>query len=163
MGTKAAWPAFALVAIVTSIANAQNRECPIAFNQTVVVRANTAKSFRLNIQNDNSQPITIFQYPELGQLIPAGTSPLDYVFLPNSRFGGTTYASYRINQPNQCTGGVQTARVTFVVEGPPAAVVLSGDAVFTRDTLCGSVSIPVAIPAVSAMWLVGRGRRRKPA
>lgn len=143
-------------------ASADSRECPQAFDQTVVVRANAATRFRLDIRNDNNQPVTIFQYPELGQLLRDGTSQLDYIFTPTSTFGGTTYATYRVSQPNQCPGSVPIGRVTFVVEGPPATVVHSGDAVVTHESLCGSISIPVALPMIPAMWFAGRiGRRNR--
>jgi len=146
---------------MATVSFADTRECPQVFDQTVVVRANTAAEFRLDVRNDNGQAVTIFQYPELGQLLRAGPSQLDYVFRPYTNFGGTTYASYRIDQPNQCPGGVQIGRVTFVVEGPPEAVIHSGDAVLTHDTLCGSISVPVALPMLTGLWFMSRSHRRR--
>ncbi len=158
--TPRPWIGAMVVALAAASAMADSRECPEAVDQTVIVRANTAAEFRLNVRNDNGQAVTIFQYPEFGQLLRTGSSQLDFVFVPNTTFGGTTYASYRVSQPNQCPGSVPIGRVTFVVEGPPETVVHSGDAVVSHETLCGSISIPIALPALSAIWLAGRSRRR---
>lgn len=153
------------VALASASALADSRGCPEAFDQTVIVRANAATRFRLDIRNSDGQPVTFFQYPELGQLLHDGPSELDYVFAPTSSFGGTTYATYRVNQPSGCPGSLPIGRVTFVVEGPPQTIVHSGDAIVSHDTLCGSVSVPVALPLIPGMWLASRcGRRnRRPA
>lgn len=135
--------------------------CPSASNQTVIVQPGIATPFRLNVANLGAQTVSIFQYTSDGSIISAGT-PLDYIFLPNFGFAGTTSASFRISKPTECTGASLIATVTFVVSGPgQSSVDLSGD-VGVRPIICGADFVPVVIPAVCG-FIAGRTivRRRQ--
>lgn len=167
---------------------AQPRNCPEALDQLVIVEPGVPTAFRLHVVNvvernrdgfapwddrsgfdaevDGAEPrsssaqISVFQYPLGGVLQQTGPTPLDFVFVANADFNGTTEFTYRINPPAGCPGGFVLGSVTLAggaSDGTAAGVVPT---VPTR--LCG-VSLPHALStaALSIAFVGSRVRKRR--
>ncbi|MFO0972833.1 MAG: hypothetical protein U1A27_05250 [Phycisphaerae bacterium] len=132
--------------------------CPSVTQQAVIVHPGTATPVRLAVHNAQRSNVTIYAYPTGGQLVWAGPSQLDYIFLPDGSYAGTTYASYRVDQPAGCAGPSLQGNVQFVIEGAPQVDV--GGSVGVRPVICGADFIPVVIPPLLAFAGLRRLRRR---
>lgn len=83
-------------------ADDDDRNCPKVFDQFVYVQPGIVSAFRLHVQNADASQVSIFQYPLGGILEPTGPTPLDFVFVPEADFGGTTTFTYRVQTPVGC-------------------------------------------------------------
>jgi hypothetical protein len=178
---------------------AQARNCPVAFDQLVIVEPGRPAAFRLHVENfDGGEgfggtggiyggagdgfggrgsgfggtgngggeftQVTIFQYPLGGVLQQAGPTPLDFVFVPNADFNGTTSFMYRITPPAGCPRGTELRRVDLA--GGYSDSTAAGLVPTVPPHLCGvSISLAVVTSAMMiVMMLLGRrpGLRRTP-
>lgn len=108
---------FSLMTAMTidvALSHAQASACPVLEDQLVIVEEGRPIGFRLQVDGLGDGDIGIFQYPERGILEQAGSSPLDFVFVPASNFNGTTEFTYRVIPPASCRrAGVLFGHVTI--------------------------------------------------
>jgi hypothetical protein len=113
-----------MVLILAGPALADARNCPTIQDQTVAVVAGVPAPIRLNVTNADDSTLSVFQYPLGGILEPAGTSGLDWTFIPGEAFQGSTTFTYRLTPPVGCGNGAMLGRVTLV--GGPAQSTATG-------------------------------------
>lgn len=87
--------------------------CPKLANQSVIISKSGPTAFQLNVTDLGRGTISIFQFPLGGILQQPGPTPLDFVFVPNPDFGGTTTFTYRLTPPVGCDRGMQMGKVTL--------------------------------------------------
>lgn len=106
---------FAAVLSVVLLASTAIAEvnCPSLVDQTVVVPQGRPVTFRLLVSELGDGTVSIFQYPAGGILEQSGATPLDFVFVPQIDFRGTTTFTYRLTPPVGCPRSVQLGRVTL--------------------------------------------------
>lgn len=89
------------------------RNCPKLANQSVIISKTEPTAFQLNVTDLGRGTISIFQFPLGGILEQPGPTPLDFIFVPNPDFGGTTTFTYRLTPPDGCARGLQMGKVTL--------------------------------------------------
>lgn len=148
---------------------AQARNCPAASDQLVVVNPGEPTVFRLAVDGFDASTsggstsgaiVSVFQYPLGGVLQQSGPTPLDFVFLANPDFNGTTLFTYRLTPPTGCPGGTQFGQVDLV--GGFSDSTASGLVPTVPPRLCG-VTFPLGVVASALACLIGvraRGGRR---
>jgi len=143
-----------------SSARAEDRNCPVARDQLVVVTPGQPAAFRLDVTNPDNAIASVFQYPLEGSLSQPGPTPLDFVFVPTRYFSGTTTFTYRLTPKPGCNVGTQLATVTLV--GGTAGGTSDGLAISDPATgLCGAGLLPMALAGVAAVACGGRVRRSR--
>lgn len=105
--------AAALCAIILTSPAAAEPNCPTQSDQAVIVPPGRPVAFRLLINDLGEGTVSIFQYPAGGILEQTGPSPLDFVFVPQIDFRGTTVFTYRLTPPTGCPRSVVLGRVTL--------------------------------------------------
>lgn len=140
---------------------AQGRNCPETADQTVFVSPGQPVAFRLNVQNIGDAQLTIFQYPLGGVLQQSGPSSIDFTFVPQLGFNGTTEMTYRIIPPYDCARSVQLGRVQLVggfTDGTATGLVPT-----LPPTICGLGSFaPLSLCAIALLLTPRTSRDRKP-
>ena len=160
--------------ILTSTAAAQ-QNCPTQSDQAVIVPVGRPVAFRLLVNNLGEGGISIFQYPAGGILEQTGPSPLDFVFVPQLDFRGTTAFTYRLTPPSGCPRNVVLGRVTLaggnagslaeqnettasgVVDPPAQPGLFDLVAAGLISSACGVGIVPMGLIACVAM-LIGKRR-----
>lgn len=95
-----------------NIAEAQVN-CPRQADQVVIVPHNQPVAFRILVSDLGVGTISVFQYPQGGILEQTGPTPLDFVFVPQLDFRGTTTFTYRLTPPVGCPRGTLLGHVTL--------------------------------------------------
>lgn len=174
--------AAAAVAFLAAVRNASAEiNCPKLADQLVIVPTSGPIAFQLDVFDLGDGTVNIFQYPQGGILEQTGPTPLDFVFVPQSDFRGTTTFTYRLTPPVGCPRSVQLGRVTLA--GGTAGSVAEGDATTASGLVepppdptflevvggalighvCGLSFVPMTLctfgAMLSARWLRRRPRR----
>ena len=160
--------------ILTSTAAAQ-QNCPTQSDQAVIVPPGRPVAFRLLVSDLGQGAVSIFQYPAGGILEQTGPSPLDFIFVPQLDFRGTTVFTYRLTPPSGCPRSVVLGRVTLasgnagslaeqnettasgVVDPPAQPGLFDLIAAGLISSACGVGIVPMGLIAGMAMLL---GKRR---
>jgi hypothetical protein len=135
--------------------NAQDgRNCPIALDQYVIVGSGPA-AFSARVENFNDKcQLSIFQYPLGGILEQPGPTPLDFLFVPETDFRGTTTFSYRLTVPRGCGNGTILKTVTLA-RGTSES---TASGVVPPPTVCGAgmcgagMSSLMLMPLMLVIW-----------
>ena len=127
-------------------AQLQARNCPQVENQLVFVALSQSTAFRLSVTELGEGEVSIFQFPLNGSLEQAGPSPLDFVFIPEAGFDGSTDFTYRVIPPLGCPRSVQLGRVTLAAGTAPGTPVGFATPADIDVHLCGiGLFAPMAI------------------
>lgn len=148
-------------AIGADFARAQflGRNCPTVEDQLVVIDRNQPTAFRLRVRDLGDGDVSVFQFPLGGVLEQAGPTPLDFVFIPETDFNGTTTFTYRLTPPFECPRSVQLGRVTLA--GGTTTGTAVGLPAESRPLLCGvSLFGPLAI-TIGLIGATNRLRRKR--
>lgn len=108
-----AWGVFLLLTSGSN-AGAQTRNCPIQKDQTVTVPSGGVAHFKLDVTNADDARISIFQYPLDGILEQSTGSPLEFTFISQPEFNGSSVFTYRLDPPPGCENGTVLGKVTLV-------------------------------------------------
>ncbi len=141
----------ATLVVCTDQAAAQTRNCPIVADQLVLVDQAGPTAIRLDVANLGDGDVSIFQFPLGGILQQTGPTPLDFVFVPEEDFNGTTDFTYRVTPPFGCPRSVQLGHVTI------AGGTATGTAAGLAPPVCG---IGLFTPAVMLLTFAAISRRR---
>lgn len=151
--------------------------CPTQADQAVIVPQGRPVAFRLRVSDLGDGMVSIFQYPAGGILEQTGPTPLDFVFVPQLDFRGTTTFTYRLTPPSGCPRTVQLGRVTLasgnagsldeenattasgVVDSPVEPDLFDLVAAGLISNTCGGGLLPFGQLFAIAM-LAGKGRSR---
>ncbi|MCG8404566.1 MAG: hypothetical protein MI923_05150 [Phycisphaerales bacterium] len=152
--------AVAFAAPDVATAQFQGRNCPIVEDQLVVIDRNQPTAFSLRVADLGDGDVSIFQFPLGGILEQSGATPLDFVFVPDINFNGTTSFTYRLTPPRNCPRGVQLGRVTLA--GGTASGTAGGLSVDpspgSSPLLCG---VGLFGPLTIGIGLIGLSHRRR--
>jgi len=129
--------------------------CPVAEDDLVIVEADRPAEIHLPVANLGDGDVTIFQHPLGGLLHAAGPSLLDYVFIPDSDFRGSTTLVYRVTPAGECPDSFLLGTVTLAVGAGATSLDLGGR---VSVALCG---IGFASPLLAAAMLLGLSRIRR--
>ncbi len=127
------------------------RNCPRIDDQVVIVHGGNPTAFSLAVSDLGEGTVSIFQHPLGGILQQAGSSPLDFVFVPQLDFNGTTTFTYRLIPPRGCGNGAMLGTVTIV--GGYAGIAEE----HTDTTAEGLVPPPERNPLASLLHAFGGG------
>lgn len=136
-------------------AQSQLPDCPTIHDQVVTVSADTPTEFTIDVDNLGRGLVSIFQSPLGGTVMQSGSSQLDFTFIPDDGYTGTTYFTYRVAPETGCHHQALLGRVTLA--GPTTGKP------FMRSepaSLCG-VSAATAV-SLTGLLCLGLARRRKP-
>lgn len=151
--------------------------CPTQADQAVIVPHGRPVAFRLLVNDLGVGTVSIFQFPAGGILEQTGPTPLDFVFVPQLDFRGTTTFTYRLTPPFGCPRTVQLGRVTLasgnagsleeenattasgVVDPPAEPGLIDLVAAGLISNACGVGLLPFGLVSTFAM-LAGKGRTR---
>ncbi len=153
----AVWAAIAAGCLAAAPALAQ-RNCPSAEDAVVVLRTDGPTPFRLPVRNAEASVVTVFQFPLGGQLMPAGTGQLDYVFAPDRTFGGRTILQFRVSPQPGC-GGTLLGKVTLSGSRATQSVDFGGP-IGAAPEVCGSDAFVVSVLACAGIGFAWFARRR---
>ncbi len=142
----------ATVVVFAGPAFAQTRNCPVVRDQLVVLEPDRPTAFQLNVFDLGDGEVGIFQFPLGGILQQTGPTPLDFVFVPNEDFNGTTEFTYRVTPPFGCPASVELGRVTL------AGGTSIGTAAGLAQPVCG---IGLFTPAAMLLLFASPRRRRR--
>ncbi len=144
----------AVVMVCTASAEAQFNQptCPTVKDQTISVSRGQTTTFDVDVDNLGSGHISIFQYPYGGSLEQSPSEPLEFTFVPDEGFSGTTTFMYRVTPESGCRQGAILGKVTLM--GPTTGKQ------FVRPEIkaCG-VGTGMALSLAGIAGLVRRGRR----
>jgi len=141
-------------------AEAPDRNCPENADQVIAVTPGQPAIFRIAVHHLGDGQVSIFQYPLGGSLQQSGPTPLDFVFIPQQDFNGSTDLTYRVIPPFGCPRTVQLGRVTLV--GGHADSTAVGLVPTVPSTLCGIGSFaPLGIVGITLFRTQRRGRRTR--
>lgn len=167
--------AAAVCAIILTSTAAAQQNCPTQSDQAVIVPPGRPVAFRLLVIDLGAGDVSIFQFPAGGILQQTGPSPLDFVFVPQLDFRGTTVFTYRLTPPAGCPRSVVLGRVTLasgnagslaeenettasgVVDPPAQPGLFDLVAAGLISSACGVGIVPMGLIAGMAMLL---GKRR---
>jgi len=127
--------------------------CPTVTNQTVSVAADRTTTIELNIENLGGGRVSIFQYPYGGDLEQSGSDPIEFIFIPDDGFSGTTTFMYRVTPESGCRKGALLGTVTLV--GPT-----TGRQYVKQNVKACGVGTGLALAFTAVVGLAWRGRRR---
>jgi hypothetical protein len=127
--------------------------CPTVTNQTVGVAADETTTIELDIENLGGGRVSIFQYPYGGGLEQSRSDPLEFVFIPDDGFSGTTTFMYRVTPESGCRQGAVLGTVTLIGPTTGRQYVKPG------VKACG-VGTGMALAFTAVVCLAWRGRRR---
>ena len=153
----AVWAAIAAGCLASAPALAQ-RNCPSVEDSVVLMRSNGPTTFQLPVQNAQDSVVTVFQFPLGGQLTPAGTGQLDYVFAPDRTFAGRTILQFRVSAQPGC-GGVLLGKVTLTGSRATQSV-HPGRPIGAAPQVCGSDAFVVSVLACAGIGFAWFARRR---
>jgi len=101
--------------------------------------------------------VSIFQYPTGGDVVFAGPSQLDYLFVPDNSFDGHATLRYRVTPRGDCNGDTFIGSVSLV----GGRVATDGLPDFHRRA-CGIGASHVLMMASAGAMLVFAVQRRRP-
>lgn len=133
---------------------AQAPACPIVEDQVISVASQQATAFTVGVENLGRGEVSVFQYPLGGELV-AGSTPLDFVFVPDQGFVGTTTFIFRVTPEAGCPHPALLGKVTFV--GPTTGRQFVSP---EEKHICGA-GVPLTMAACSLMIRMGSARRRQ--
>jgi|GEM_PF-3214777 len=139
--------------------------CPEALDAAVAVGVGQPVLVRLPVASPDGARVSIFQPPIGGLLQPVDDDGLDYIFIADSTFTGSSELTYRVRPPFDCRENLLLGRVQLV-GAPGAFAVAEGEtAPLTFEprsfapSLCGlGITAPLLL---GCMLLEGRRQRRR--
>ncbi|RIK68140.1 MAG: hypothetical protein DCC65_04795 [Planctomycetota bacterium] len=150
--------------------------CPKLSDQLVLVTTAQPVAFQLDVTDLGTGTVSVFQYPLGGILEQVG--PLEFVFVPQLDFRGTTQLTYRVTTPVGCPQASLLGRVTLaggnagsleeenattaigLVEPPKEPDLFELVAVGIVSSACGLGFAPMSVVTFAMLVAGGRWRRR---